>query len=253
MGLNQKGEIEMKTMDASEGTSRREFARSVATAFVVAPLITSQTEGETKPPDGLGIRRDDSQQPARQEKQQEKPKILMEHIPPILIGDGSFEMETMDNLPDDSPRNPAPIPGTGRRKWKYFLYPVSTIIERVKIISKDGNVADVNLSEDGGQIRIWLQERVIVGGSARWEPATTGEPHILLDGLSFTMEIDQKLFRHPDEVFKPRHRFRHKHPDGLTPGNKPLRIARVSVIRGSNTLYDNTSEEGYLLMIWKHT
>lgn len=236
----------MKKAHASQVTSRREFATSVAAAFVVAPLITSQTEAETNRSDDLEIKRDDSEQPAKQGKQQEKPRILMEHIPPIIIGDGSVEMESKDNFPP-----PVPISSTNhRRNWKYSLYPSGTIVERIKIICKDGNVADVNLSEDYGELRLWMQEWV--ASSSSWVPATTDEPNVLLNGRYFTMEIQEKLTRQPDQL-KPHHPIKHKH-DGLTSGMKPLRIGRVQAINENRTtMYDNTSAEGYLIMIWKHS
>jgi len=126
----------MKNLNASQKSSRRNFTKSAAAAFVAAPLASLQTNAEVVNTETQTEEKNKQNQKQSTTKQRSQSKLLVhEHIPPLGVGGGSFFIELyhqLERISDGSAPRPQRYTApndTGRRYGDIYSIRVLTEVE----------------------------------------------------------------------------------------------------------------------------
>lgn len=210
---------------------------AVAAALALMSLISAQVSAQRQPvtpsPGGEGRIHAKEEGHARTELHA-KEEILNEHIPPILIYDGSLTIETEPY--------PTPTPsGNPNRPYKYKKANGKRIYRVVVTAFTEDGVPYYypwNFSSGGWQVKVWLQ-KLKPGSSSVYEDVSTDpdEPQIIIRD-SHEIEIDKPTLnpgnlscQDTDNPIRPR-KCQHA-PYSPT----HFRIKRVEIVKGNQVEY----------------
>jgi len=235
----------MKDSDAKEKTSRRSFAKTVATALVAAPVLSSLSScqktgsdiGTTSPPAYEGAN------------------------PPVIIDGGSFQISipaTLDKQePDDLiPPNPPNPPKRYKYKFKQRKPNKPGPIKGIHIV--DDYCRDV-LKEyllggsDTLQVQIWiaevdndLEDIDNASGEVKYkDPGTL--PDIVIQGGKIEIRTDKDIGSNERKLFKGKKNNKKRyHINDWNGGTTPFRLAQVMVYVSSKSDPIYTSTEDHL-------
>src|SRR2546423_9863019 len=227
--------------DAKEKTSRRSFAKSVATALVAAPVVSSLSSCAQKPGTVPGT---PSPHPYRDEAN-----------PPVIIDGGSFQVmipATLDKRSDDN------VPPK-KYKNRFYQRKDSSLgaIKKIHIIDDyaDDLLAEYHLGNQTMQVHIWIAKATEFGDyesdtdTATYDPPSTSPipperlPDIVIQGGKIEIRMDKDLDNdNKRKIFKRAGRNQRRyHIHDWEGGHSPFRIAKVVVMMSSSqtALYDS--------------
>lgn len=225
--------------DAKEKTSRRSFAKSVATALVAAPVVSSLSSCAQKP----------TTAPARPYRDDANP--------PVIIDGGSFQVmipATLDKHSDDDNVPPK------KYKNKYSQRKDSSLgaIKKIHIIDDyaDNRLAEYPLNGQALQVHIWIAKATEAGDyendtdTATYDPPSTSPipagrlPDIVIQGGKIEIRMDADLDNdNKRKIFKRAGRNQRRyHLHDWEGGHSPFRLAKVKVLVGPNQTVQYDSE-----------
>lgn len=229
--------------DAKEKTSRRSFAKSVATALVAAPVLSSLSScahksdiGTTSPPEYLGAN------------------------PPVIIDGGSFEISIPATLkkqePDDPiPPNPPSPPKSYKYKFKQKgnkpgpIKGIHIVDDYCRDVLKDYMLG----SNETLQVQIWIAQvdndlEDIDNASGEVKYKDPGQlPDIVIQGGKIEIRMDKDISSNERKLFRGKKNNKKRyHINDWDSGTTPFRLAQVMVYVSSKSDPVYTSTEDHL-------
>ena len=224
--------------DAKEKTSRRSFAKSVATALVAAPVVSSLSSC------------------AKSDSVTTSPPAYEGANPPVIIDGGSFQISipgTLKQGPDD------PIPPKPPKSYKYKFKQKGNkpgAIKGIHIV--DDYCRDILKgymlgSDETLQIQIWiaevdndLEDIDNASGEVKYKPLGD-QPDIVIQGGKIEIRTDKDFSSSERKLFKGKKNNKKRyHINDWNGGTSPFRIAQVMVYVSSKADPVYTSTESHL-------
>jgi len=244
----------MKQQNSAKKTSRRSFAKAITSPLIITPLASAL--GSSHPSKD---RNSSSAEAHITTKKTSSSAVVKDHIPPLIISDGSLEVEA-HNLQ---------AVGTSAGQHRMYKYKLQISgnrkLDRVKmiVIHENKNLkggVDVSVSTFNGanqELKIYL-EREDNPGSGSYNPVNPNDHQIgvrneIIAGIpQLVVETDQPLENprpgHQRPEMIKRDKFDHKGYSG-----KLYRIQKVEAIGGTPRLSDlpNVNDRvKVILMVW---
>lgn len=234
----------MKDSTVKEKTSRRSFAKTVATALVAAPVVSSLSSCQksvTLP----------------------EPPYTDAGNPPVIIDGGSFEISipaTLVSHPDDpNPTNPP-------KRYNYKFKPKANKPGRIKGIHIVDDYCREILkymlgSNDTLQLQIWIaevdndSENIDTGSGEVIYKALGQLPDIVIQGGNVEIRMDKDISKNERKLFKGEKKNKKRyHINDWNGGTTPFRIAKVLfyVSSQANPVYTSTEadlENGFRVIL----
>jgi hypothetical protein len=167
--------------------------------------------------------------PGRRKPKQAAPLAipLSSHIPPFLLRDGSLELDVSNQITPNAART-------------VFTGPPSKPIERIRIVSEEGDILYQNFLAGSLEVRVWLT------------PNFAGSPDITIRNNSSNLfeMTSRRPFGPPVRHLKPTHPRpnKFKHPD-LVAGQH-FQIEGVGVLGGGSPVFFDSTATGYTIVIF---
>jgi len=241
--------------DATEKTSRRRFTKTVASALVAMPVISSLSSCAQKPPTPGQPPATPSPQPSG------TPGVEFERgiNPPVIIDGGSLSISLDTRLEQDD-TNESPRP------WKHTQQDrVYGAITAVRLMNEVGDPLrpsqpdfPVGLS-DSLELKISLQTAGPENGAGvvTYDPLPT-EPQFLLtntgEGRTFEIRYVEKI-DNPDKLHKRTRPHKKYRRDKLKTGHltsKVFRIGKVQIIVGATNFEagESVADNGFRIVVF---
>ena len=250
--------------DTAEKTSRRRFTKTIASALVAAPVISSLSSCAQNPEsDNRGISATPSPQPSPPTKEDRGIN------PPVIIDGGSLTLLAPGKLMriEDDQTPPKHYDFKYKQKNDGAFGP----IKGIHIID---DYADEVLREytlgsgESLQVHIWIARVTRQTGSedddtdaADYEPIATNPPlpppNIIIQGGRLEFRMDRKANGDGKKVFKRRGKNQKRYLiNDWDVGNTPFRFARVKVLVNPNQIvkynsddHPNDVEKGFRILL----
>lgn len=237
------------TNDATGKTSRRHFARTVASALVAVPVISALTSCATQPDSNSPTNRT-NETPTPQPSPTPDPKERGGD-PPVIIDGGSLTILTpavFKREDDDAQAQPKEYDHKFTQKKDASI----GRIKRIRIINDYGDeVYPEYLLKDGetAQVHLWKQ-KATRGGDDEEDTDTASYPNInasahpdvIIQGGKLEIRMDKNFLGTRKRLFKRRGR-NHKryHVNDWQGGDDPFRIGKVKVLVNNALKFESTT------------
>lgn len=234
--------------DNAKKTSRRLFGKTLATALVAAPVISSLSSCNPSQPPTPGQPNAPTPNPSPDYKKTDD--RILSNNPPVIIDGGSLSIETAAIFKSVDT-------GTGPRPWKHTQRGTHEYraISRVRITDGDdgdsvfGTLRHIDVSGGVVEVGIWLE--IVAGidsssGDVIYDTALPTEPQLLLtnnDGGHIQIDCTEPIDGlEPEPHFKGKRKFR-RYRHNFINQIKFFRIGKVRVVTGGIT-YEAGHETG---------